>query len=106
MIGFLVSAFLAGYLNFKTNLLNVFVKLIFCVSIIYILGMFWLGILIGWDKPIFELGAKPFLLAELFKLLILTLSCAGRPCYNYICLHILAYCVYIIIFFHTCEVVL
>ncbi len=73
LIGFLVSAFLAGYLNFKTNLLNVFVKLIFCVSIIYILGMFWLGILIGWDKPIFELGAKPFLLAELFKLLILTL---------------------------------
>ena len=32
----------------------------------------WLGTLIGWDKPIFELGAKPFLLAELFKILILT----------------------------------
>ena len=31
-----------------------------------------LGSLIGWDKPIFELGAKPFLLAELFKILILT----------------------------------
>ena len=40
---------------------------------IYIIGMFWLGTLIGWDKPIFEFGAKPFLLAELFKLLILTL---------------------------------
>ena len=29
--------------------------------------------LIGWDKPIFELGVKPFLLAELFKIALLTL---------------------------------
>ena len=29
--------------------------------------MIWLGSLIGWDKPIFKLGAQPFLLAELFK---------------------------------------
>jgi biotin transport system substrate-specific component len=28
--------------------------------------------LIGWDKPIFELGAGPFLLAELFKISLLT----------------------------------
>jgi len=32
-----------------------------------------LGMLIGWDKPIFQLGAAPFLLAELFKMTILTL---------------------------------
>ena len=47
-----------------------FLKLLFATSFIYILGMVWLGSLIGWDKPIFELGAKPFLLAELFKILI------------------------------------
>jgi biotin transport system substrate-specific component len=35
--------------------------------------MAWLGLLIGWDKPIFELGAKPFLLAELFKVLMITI---------------------------------
>ena len=35
--------------------------------------MIWLGYLIGWDKPILEIGAMPFLLAELFKILILTL---------------------------------
>ena len=40
---------------------------------IYVLGLIWLGILIGWDKPIFELGAKPFLLAELFKILLLVI---------------------------------
>ena len=42
-------------------------------SVIYILGLLWLGTLIGWDKPIFDLGAKPFLLAEIFKILILAL---------------------------------
>ena len=47
------------------------IKLIFSVSFIYVLGLIWLGILIGWDKPIFKLGAEPFLLAELFKILLL-----------------------------------
>jgi len=27
--------------------------------------------LIGWEKPLFKIGAQPFLLAELFKILIL-----------------------------------
>ena len=36
--------------------------------------MLWLGNLIGWDKPIFKLGVQPFLLAELFKILIATLT--------------------------------
>ena len=30
-----------------------------------------MGALIGWDKPVFKLGAEPFLLAELFKILLL-----------------------------------
>ena len=47
------------------------IKLIFSVSFIYIFGLLWLGFLIGWDKPIFQLGAYPFLLSELFKMLIL-----------------------------------
>ena len=73
LVGFQFAAFLAGYLNFNTNIFKVFIKLVLCVSTIYILGMFWLGMLIGWDKPIFQLGAAPFLLAELFKMTILTL---------------------------------
>ena len=73
LIGFLLAAFLAGYLDLKTNIVSIFLKLILSVSVIYILGLMWLGTLIGWDKPIFQLGAAPFLLAELFKILILTL---------------------------------
>jgi len=73
LIGFLFATFLAGYFNFKGNILNNFVKLLISVSTIYILGIFWLGSLIGWDKPVIQLGATPFLLAELFKIVILTL---------------------------------
>ena len=73
LIGFLFATFLAGYFNFKGNILNNFIKLLISVSTIYILGVFWLGSLIGWDKPIIQLGVTPFLLAELFKIAILTL---------------------------------
>jgi len=73
LIGFLFATFLAGYFNFKGNVLINFLKLLISVSTIYIFGIFWLGTLIGWDKPIMQLGAYPFILAELFKILILTL---------------------------------
>jgi len=74
LIGFLVAAFLAGKFNFDNNLIKNFLKLTFATSFIYILGMLWLGGLIGWDKPIFKLGAQPFLLAELFKILLVTFA--------------------------------
>ena len=74
LIGFIVAAFLSGKLNYDNNLIKTFLKLTFATSFIYIFGMLWLGILIGWDKPIFKLGAQPFLLAELFKILIATLA--------------------------------
>ena len=74
LIGFLITVFLAGKFDYKNNLIENFVKLTFATSFIYILGMLWLGGLIGWDKPIFKLGAQPFLLAELFKILLATFA--------------------------------
>ena len=73
LLGFLFAVFFAGFLNFKKNIFLVFIKMLFSVSIIYILGVIWLGNLIGWDKPILQLGVTPFLLAELFKICLLTL---------------------------------
>ena len=73
LVGFLFATFFAGYFNFRSSFFIIFIKLLFSVSVIYIFGLFWLGNLVGWDKPIFELGAKPFLLAELFKISLLTL---------------------------------
>ncbi len=85
LIGFLVAVYVTrfsfrkdfNWSNYKSlNALSVFLalftKLVISVSFIYILGLLWLGYLIGWDKPIFKLGAQPFLLAELFKLCLLT----------------------------------
>ena len=73
LIGFLSAVCLAGYLNIKDNFFIIFIKLIFAVSTIYVLGIFWLGTLIGWDKPILHLGVYPFLLAVFFKICLLTL---------------------------------
>ena len=72
LIGFLVAVYFAGLFKYDKGIINIFLKLTFSVSFIYILGLFWLGILIGWEKPIFKLGAQPFLLAELFKILLLS----------------------------------
>ena len=71
LIGFLFAVYFAGKFKYDKRLINSFAKLLFSVSFIYIFGLIWLGTLIGWDKPIFKLGAEPFLLAELFKILLL-----------------------------------
>jgi len=73
LIGFLVAVSLTGFFTFNKNFFKNFTKLVFSVSFIYLLGLIWLGSLIGWDKPVFKLGAQPFLLAELLKVLILAI---------------------------------
>ena len=72
LIGFLSASFLASFVKYEDNYFKIFVKLLISVSTIYFLGILWLGTLIGWDKPIFELGVMPFLLAEIFKIALLT----------------------------------
>ena len=73
LLGFITASFLASFIKFKDNYLIIFIKLILAVSTIYVLGILWLGTLIGWDKPIMQLGVTPFLLAEFFKVILLTL---------------------------------
>ena len=73
LIGFLTASVLASRINIADNFLLVLLKLIIATSTIYFFGLLWLGTLIGWEKPIFALGAKPFLLAEAFKIMLLAL---------------------------------
>ena len=73
LIGFLSACFLASFIKISDNYFLIFIKLILSVSTIYILGVLWLGVVIGWEKPIFQLGVTPFLLAELFKISLLTI---------------------------------
>ena len=71
LLGFFACVYLSGKFDFKKNFFYNFTLLVISVSFIYCLGAIWLGYVIGWDKPIFDLGVKPFLLAELFKILLL-----------------------------------
>ena len=73
LIGFLSASYLASFVSSKDNIFKIFIKLTLSVSTIYLLGVLWLGILIGWDKPILNLGVYPFLIAEIFKVSLLTL---------------------------------
>ena len=73
LIGFLSACVLASLVKKNDNYFIIFLKLTLSVSTIYILGVLWLGTLIGWNKPIFELGVAPFLLAEIFKISLLTI---------------------------------
>ena len=73
LIGFLLACYLTKFVNLKDNLFKIFIKLVISVSTIYILGVIWLGSLIGWEKPILSLGVYPFLLAELFKVILLSI---------------------------------
>ena len=81
LIGFLSATFLASFIKKNDNFLLILIKLILSVSTIYILGVFWLGTLIGWDKPILELGVLPFLLAEFFKVTLLAIL--TKKIYNF-----------------------
>ena len=73
LIGFLTASYLASKINSEDNFILILTKLTIATSTIYIFGLLWLGTLIGWDKPIITLGAKPFLLAEISKVVLLAL---------------------------------
>jgi biotin transport system substrate-specific component len=73
LIGFMSACYVASFINSKDNLFKILIKLILAVSTIYVLGILWLGSLIGWDKQVFSLGVFPFLLAEIFKITLLSL---------------------------------
>ena len=88
LVGFLFTVYFAGKFHYDaidlssllknytvvTNFIKNFLKLTIAISFIYIFGILWLGALIGWEKPLFQLGVKPFLFAELFKVLIVLFS--------------------------------
>jgi biotin transport system substrate-specific component len=74
LIGFIFTVYFAGKFKFNGSFLKNFLQLIFSISFIYIFGVLWLGTLIGWEKPLFQLGVQPFLFAELFKILIILFS--------------------------------
>tara|TARA_B100000212_G_scaffold298073_1_gene242096 strand:+ start:1042 stop:1593 length:552 start_codon:yes stop_codon:yes gene_type:complete len=75
LIGFIFTAFFAGHIKGDKDPIIIFIYLLLSVSIIYVLGLAGLWNYMGLDKSlneIFLIGAKPFLLIEIYKILILT----------------------------------
>ena len=73
LIGFFSACFIASFIKTSDSYLKIYFKLILSTSTIYILGVLWLGNLIGWDKPVIQFGVTPFLLAEIFKITLLVI---------------------------------
>ena len=79
LFGFIIGAFFSGYFRINSDPFLTFLKLIFSVSFIYLFGLIWLWINLNFYSgkelnfhQIFNIGAKPFLIIEIYKLLILT----------------------------------
>ena len=74
LLGFIFTAFLAGMIKIKNDPIIIFIQLLLSVSVAYILGLLGLWIYMGLDKnfnSVFLVGAQPFLLIEIYKILIL-----------------------------------
>jgi biotin transport system substrate-specific component len=71
LVGFAVAAFLCGLLaerGWGRNILSTLAGMVAGNIVIYALGLFWLGTLLGWDKPILDWGLYPFLLGDALKI--------------------------------------
>ena len=74
LIGFILTAFFAGMIKVKNDPVIIFIYLLFSVSVAYIFGLLGLWNYMGLDKSfkqVFLVGAQPFLLIEIYKILIL-----------------------------------
>jgi biotin transport system substrate-specific component len=74
LTGFILTAFFSGMIKVKSDPIIIFIYLLFSVSATYILGLLGLWNYMGLDKSfnqVFMVGAQPFLLIEVYKILIL-----------------------------------
>ena len=79
LIGFIPAVIIIGYFHKKMELKNssfikTFLLILISISFIYLFGAIWLSNFTGWDKVLI-LGVYPFLPAEVFKIIILTIVC-------------------------------
>lgn len=71
LAGFVLSAAAVGWLGrrgWDRRLWTTLAAMTIGTAIIFVLGLLWLGSVIGWDKPVFDLGLVPFLPGAAFKI--------------------------------------
>ena len=73
LVGFVLSVFIAGFVNLNKNIFVKFLLITSAIFSIYLTGVPWLAYLAGWDVA-YVWGIKNFVLAEIFKIAILALT--------------------------------
>lgn len=71
LLGFVAMTAIVGWFaerGFDRNPFTLFAAMLAGIAVMYVLGVAWLGVLFGWDKPILEWGFYPFILADLTKI--------------------------------------
>lgn len=73
LVGFVVAAGVVGWLaerRWDRHVLGTVGAMLIGNVLIYVLGLAWLGFVLGWDKPILDWGLKPFVLGDLAKIVV------------------------------------
>ena len=76
LLGFLLAAAAVGWLGqrgWDRRIATTLAAMVLGTLIIYVPGLTWLGVVIGWDKPVLELGLWPFLLGDALKIALAAL---------------------------------
>lgn len=71
LLGFVLAAGVVGYLaerGWDRTPISTAVAMLIGNVVIYILGLLWLGAIVGWDKPVLTWGLTPFLAGDALKL--------------------------------------
>ena len=71
LAGYVLAAAICGYLaqlNWDKRASTTALAMLLGNVAIYVPGLLWLGMLLGWDKPILEWGLIPFVAGDLLKL--------------------------------------
>ena len=73
LIGYLAAAIATGMLaglGWDRRASTVVLSMVIGNVLIYVFGLTWLGIVVGWDKPVLSWGLTPFIPGDVLKLIL------------------------------------
>jgi biotin transport system substrate-specific component len=76
LLGYLPAVLLAGWFavrGWDRNPLSAMAAALFAGAVIYVPGLLWLGVVLGFDKPVLQFGLYPFIFGDIAKALLAAL---------------------------------
>jgi biotin transport system substrate-specific component len=77
LAGYALAAFLAGWLalrDWDRSPVSAMAAALLAGAVIYVPGLLWLGVVIGFDKPVLQYGLYLFVLGDLVKALLAAIA--------------------------------